>query len=217
MKLSIPLGTGATPVVPPDELLLAHTVGQSVNNNSVTTPSIDTTGATVIVVVAITVTVDPASSEFTDSKSNTWLGGPYRNQSYLAGRILYCASPATDAAHTFSFSHTGSYPALAVAAFDTVTGTADVAVGAGCTGPWQPGADTPGSDNQLVVTGLGYNTTATVAVDSDFVITDNATGIASAVAVALAYKVQESAAELNPSWTGLTSGNIGVVFMESWS
>jgi hypothetical protein len=91
--------------------LVAHT-GASLNTSPVTTPAIDTTGATLIIIAAAD---DVAPSVPTDSAGNTWTPLTLWDQgTTMLVRLFYCVNPTTSTSHTFTVA--GDVPGLAVEA-----------------------------------------------------------------------------------------------------
>ena len=185
--------------------LLTHTAKAGTSSSTVTTGAIDTTGATLIVLVVAQYFLSVGSNPpmLTDSAGNTWPYETFYTDSVNPALCLaYCNAPVTSTTHTFT--NTEAYPSLAVAAF---SGTAlgappEFAVGSGAGG--QPGSSAPNSNGALIVTGVTSNdNTHTYAVDSGFTITDGVAGVpAASVDVGLAYLVQTTAAAVNPTWSG---------------
>lgn len=170
-----------------------------------TTSALNTTGANLIVVVAA---YDSAAT-LSDSLGNTWNGlTAYSHGSDNYTKIWYCYAPTVGSAQTFTLSI--SYGYLAVAAFSGATTTPfDIENGAYTTGgvSLQTGSITPSIDNELIISGLcfGGNSSAP-SVDSGMTITDSTTASQNvSYGGALAYKIQTTAAAINPTWSWTTS------------
>jgi hypothetical protein len=192
--------------------LVAHAVAGSSDNNDVTTPGINTTGANFLV-IAVGSFATGAVPIVSDSKSNSWT----QLTNYQSGNIritMFWSSPTTvGAAHTFTANGTSIFPSICVAAFsgataspfDTQTGNN----GGSSITSIQPGSLTPAGSNELIITALGQELSAgTFSVDSGFTITDQI-GWSSGnyFGTGLAYLVQGSAAAENPTWSWPSSAN----------
>lgn len=189
--------------------LLTHT-GAGGLNNDVTTSPIDTTGATLLVIVEgrAGAVVTP-----TDSKGNTWT--KLNTVTGVAiSAIYYSANPTVGTGHTFTVTGSGNFPALTVAAFSGVVAVSPFdqqSVGdTGTVTSIQPHSVTPSENNELIVTGLEISgVVGSLAVDSSFTIIDNIPFVNSnSFGVALAYLVQGTAAAVNPTWSWTTSTNV---------
>ncbi len=189
---------------------------------SITTASMDTTGANLIVVGANWYGFGSASSvRPTDSNGNQYL--PLTSHGHavtdVAHRLWYCQSPTVGAGHTFTLSYTsggGSHLSLTVAAFagahvspydlqenGTETGSAATI---------QPGSITPTEANCLVITSLGNFNDATFSIDGGFTIVETVAQVAAAhMGGSLAYLIQTSAAAANPTWDPTPNTGMAVV------
>lgn len=192
---------------------IASTSKGSSGGSTVTTDSIDTTGADLLVAVVSYYgnTTDPVLS---DSKGNTWTGLTAREQSGVtfSNRIYYCKPTSVGSGHTFTAGPGGtSYPTISVSAFSG-TKTSSVfdqesgAATAGNVTSFQPGSITPSEDGCLLVTGVSTDGTSH-SINSSFnaTATDKLTG--NHLGGGIAYKIQTTAAAENPmwSWTGSSS------------
>jgi hypothetical protein len=187
---------------------IAHTKATGVvggGGHSSTTPAIDTTGASLLI-MAVEYLATGTSDVVADSKGNTWT--PLTEYTGGSGsvRLYYAANPTVGAGHTFS--NTGDqYQSIEVAAFSNVKAVApfDQESGSGSASGTtrQPGAITPSEDNCLIVTSLLFISPGGVGVptiDSGFTVLETQTD-ATNFAGSLAYKVQTSAAPVNPTWS----------------
>ena len=84
-----------------------------------TTPSRDTTGATLIV-ICIGKYNNGYTSPPTDNKSNTYTPLTLRGSGNYLTRIYYCANPNVGTGHTWSYPASGDYPTLSVTAWSGV-------------------------------------------------------------------------------------------------
>lgn len=178
-------------------------------STTVTTAAIDTTGADLLV-VAVSEYFGATGASLSDSKSNTWTQlTAYVTADYLRIRLYYCQAPTVGTGHTFTYSGTDVYCAVAVSAFTGSAATpADQQNGAGVTSATQvqPGSITPSENNCLVVSALAYDLTETVTVTEGMTITDQIQRVASEhFALGLAYKIQTTAAAINPTWSWTTA------------
>ncbi len=179
--------------------------------SGLTTTSIDTTGATLIVICMASYGAS-AVPTVSDSKSNTWI----TRTSYTPGgdttrhTIAYCENPTVGSGHTFTLSGSGIYPAAEVRAFsgtltassyDTENGTS---TSSGVTSQ-AVGSVTPAANGEVLVAGWSlYGGITSPSVNSGFTLgTGVAYGAGSNFGLQSAYLIQTSAAAVNPtlSWT----------------
>jgi hypothetical protein len=196
--------------------LLVHTAIGSTDTNGVTTAAVDTTGADLIV-ATIAYFNGGTGNVFSDSKGNSWSQLTDRTAGDGARiRTFYSQSPATvGTGHTFTFSGTGNFPSLAIAAFrgslaspfDVENGTTASSVTSLATGNI-----VPSQDNELIIAALASNlATDTATIDSGMTTTDVIAWASSAhVGVGLAYKIQTTAAAINPTWSWTNAMNAAV-------
>lgn len=108
--------------------LLTHVTAAGLNG--ATSGSIDTTGASLLVIAVAyggTITVS-------DSKSNTWTALTEYANSGQKQRIYYAANPTVGAGHTFTVSGTGVVAAFAASSWSGVDTTSPFDVGSGASG-----------------------------------------------------------------------------------
>lgn len=191
--------------------IIGSTSAGSVASGPVTTPAIDTTLATLIV-IAISNIIGLTGAP-TDSLSNTWtaLTAPGGDPGLVRYGLYMCASPIVGAAHTFT--HSEQYPALAVVA---VSGAHASPLDQESTASFNPasssatGSVTPSENDELLVTGLSVNATAAnPSIDGDFTILESVNAVGDAnLGIHMAYLIQTTAASANPtwSWTGSSYG-----------
>lgn len=184
--------------------------------NPVTTAAINTTGANFCVIG-----VSPASSisSFTgvsDSQGNTWTGlTPADNGSDTEAVIYYAKNVTTNASHTFSAA--GIVLAIVAACFSNVNTTSPFSTQNGAftaaATTVATGSITPGGNGALIVSMFGTCTAASsIAVDSGMTIIDTQPWVVgNNCGGALAYKVQTTAAAINPTWTYGTSQKLAAV------
>lgn len=171
--------------------------------------TINSTGGTLIV-VGLSLTAGN-SCPITDNKTCTWT--PLTNKFNSGGsrtQLHYAENPNVGSSHTITATGVaGSFTALFVAAFSgTLTASVfDVENGAnvntGVATSLAPGSITPTQDNALVVSVLSpaYGGSSTIAIDNGMSITNQIMSGDSSWAGALAYKVQTTAAAINPLWS----------------
>jgi hypothetical protein len=199
-------GSGTTSIggpAPPSFTLISHVIANSLDNNTVTTAGITTTGAGLIVVSVGGFT---ATSVLSDSNNNTWVPLTSVGNGNDRGQLYYCLTPVVGAGHTFTITNGGTYPSISVQAwsttshtpisFDQSSGSNTVATG--------PGSITPASGTALFVaaTAGAVPSTDTSTIGSSFTITDqfgNGGGGSNARSLAMAWKL--SAAPENPIWS----------------
>lgn len=180
--------------------LLVHAVAGSTNTSTATTPAVDTTGATLIVV---TIGIAAAQGNtIADSAGNTYTARTQKNGAAGGSRIWYVASPTNSA--TLTVTVTSVVSSIEMTAWSgTATSSPFDVEGAGGTGNTtvQPGSVTPSQNNSLIITGIGSTNTNTFTIDSSFTISDQFGGSGTAVPSGQAYLIQGTAAAVNPTWT----------------
>lgn len=180
--------------------------------NTVTTSSLDTTGAN-LVIVACSYQVSSGAS-LTDNKSNTWTA--LTESAYSANvavKLYYCINPVVGSGHTFTLSGTTVYPSIGVLALSGMlnANVFDVENGANngtAKSTIATGSITPTLDDELLVTVLGFNNSGTpLSIDNSFTVLESQNFLASNhYGLGLAYKVQTSASAINPTWTRTGTG-----------
>ena len=187
------------------------TAGHGCTTAAGTSGSLDTTGGDIIFFLCESYTGGTACT-VSDSKSNTWNTAPPTTQT-AAGltrlQLYYAKNANVGTSHTFTVS-SASYATSCVAAFsgsDTSSPydqEAGSTVASGMT--VTPGSVTPTTDNQIVISGMAGNFNNTLSVDSGFTIIDQIQYVPF-FSTALSYKIQTTAAAVNPVWTWVTSGD----------
>lgn len=169
-----------------------------------TSPAIDTTGATLLVIVNSDFNFGALSTP-ADSKSNTWTNRTSYNGGGAKMRISYAENPTVGTSHTFSCG--GNSNGIAVIALSGTKTSAVYDVENG-SGGGQAGSVTPSEDNEILIAGLDNNAAATYSIDLGFTIQeqraynpgDNTMGFG------LAYLIQTTLAAKNPTWSGGSPG-----------
>lgn len=211
-------GTAFAPIA-----LLTHTqkTGTGVSAPE-TSPAIDTTGATLLVVAVASY----GTFSISDSNANTWLTAVSKSYSLdtnLVTRLMYAQSPATvGAGHTFTVDSLGT--AFAVASFSNVGATpldqssSIQVVASNASGG--PASITPTQNSELILGVDGTEPTVTNVTDASsptaLVEVEQIHGSGgNFYGVILAYGVQNALAteSVNFSWTG---GNINLLLAASF-
>ena len=190
-----------------------------------TSSAINTTGASLLIVVASNFSSDLYSP--TDSKGNTYTSLTRVASVGNTARIWYCANPTVGSGHTFTltrvndlaFGISGCAAAFSGVAttspFDVENGTATYGA-SGVTG-----SVTPSNDNELILAGVGFwtgGTPAVMSINSSMSITDQVvdSNANSTSGSALAYFVQGTAAAINPTWTSTVNPTVLNAFIASF-
>lgn len=170
-----------------------------------TTSAIDTTGAKFLVVMTTSSSGNANSPTLTDSKSNSWTSMTERADGDTRNRIWYCkTSPVVGSGHTFTVSIVADFGrvGLAVMAFsDVVLSQDQEANHSQSPSGIQPGSITPGTNGEILVCLCANTNTNAVAIDSGFTIAQAHVSVLWGQGMALAYKIQSTAAAINPAWT----------------
>jgi len=179
-------------------------------SDTATTTAIDSTGADLLV---IGITADNGAATIgtpTDSKSNTWLACTDQSVSSSVAGLRYAESPTVGSSHTASYTTVNKFPAMALLAFSGAKASSALDQqnrnsGTG-TNSRTPGSITPSEDNCLIVTVLNFEgTIAGLSIDSGFTIVQSSDFLANGEGFAIAYKVQTTAAAVNPTWSWTTN------------
>lgn len=188
---------------PPGFTFIDHTGAASTSTNEITTPAIDTTGATLLV-VSVASFEDNAAPTLTDSKSNTWIGLTQQISTASRQRLFYCFDPIVGSGHTFTATGAASYPTVCVQAFAAPPSAVlfgETGAANSSTSSIQPGIITPPTNGALLVTGLTFLPTDGNSIDSDFIKTDSFDENVNNFGGAQAYLIQPTAGAVNPTWT----------------
>lgn len=182
---------------------VTSTGGTSANNNTVLSSSVNTSGANLLVCqVADYLAV--GAGTLTDSKSNTWT--PLTTCSVDITRLQgwYVIGATVGSGHTFSYGATGSFPAINCIALANVKTSSplDTEAHASATGVTfkQAGSVTPGANNAVVLGGLARDNSNISFVDSGMTMA-NQQEMTPNFSADLSYKIQTTAAALNPTWS----------------
>lgn len=191
--------------------LVVHALANGANTG--TTSAIDSSGSSLLIIGRSRQTAPVVS----DSKGNTWT--PCTEQVFggVGVRLYFVENPTVGASHTATNAVSGWTGAFCFAAFSgaLTSGVLDQQNGAtpahGTSG--QPGSITPSVDNCLIITAVtADDVTGTYAIDSGFTIIDQINLVGgTSFGVAVAYKIQTTAAAVNPTWSWASAADPSMV------
>lgn len=171
--------------------------------DTVTTDAVSTAGAdTLIVVVA---DYFGGTGTVSDNKSNSgWTRLTPQGISNQRIAIWYTANATVGTGHTFTYSGSTLFAAIAMIAFSggKLTSPADQQNGADS--GLQAGSITPSEDNELLIAGLSIASASCtgLSIDSSFTVEQFLAAIGGDnFGIGAAYKIQTSAGAENPAWT----------------
>jgi hypothetical protein len=197
--------------VTPISLVVSTKVAAVGAPSPVTTPAVDTTGATIL--IAHVGSYDPGGAvTVTDSKGNTW--SPLTaHANGDRSQFFYAENPVVGSGHTFSISTTGQYSGVIVGAFDQVATASSFdqqnGANSASAATIATGSVTPSTNNQLIVAGVASDQ-ASATINAGFTIIDTiAYNPGNAIGSCFAYLVQTTAAAVNPTWTPSGTGAVG--------
>ena len=204
--------TGGSPSI----ALVSHCVATNTG-----TCTIDTTGATLIIVDQLTGGTGTLGAAPTENKGNTFqvpAATTCANGTSGVVQAYYIYNPTVGSSHIFT-GHASSnvYFVSAWSGTDTTSAVYDTgnchSQGGGGGTTFQPGSITPAATNEVVFT-MAFNVdsgTGTWTVPTSFSVVNTSTGYG---AESTAYYVYPSTSALNPTWTNLNNqnfvGNIAV-------
>lgn len=183
-----------------------------------TTSGINTTGANLIV---LNLTTGQSSAAVSDNMGNTYTPLTRIVSTSPQIQLFYCVSPTVGAGHTFTYSVASSFSFISAAAFSgaITSGTFDQQNGFDQTSnvnSIQAGSITPGSNNEIIIAGVGGNVGASsYSIDSGFTILQQ-TPYGTTYAHGFAYIFQSTAAAINPTWSWPTLGTQNVATIASF-
>jgi hypothetical protein len=195
--------------------LITHT-GTGGGINGVTSSSINTTGANLLVVAVSWYSGITANGTISDSKSNTWsaLTESTSTSNNVSCQLFYCYGATVGSGHTFTYNGTSIYASICVEAFSNVAASPfDHENGAGSANATtiQPGSITPSQAHSIIVSAFsfGANSSGTISVDSSLTITDTAAYVtATSEGLSMSYNILSSASATNPTWTSQFITNV---------
>jgi hypothetical protein len=130
--------------------------------------------------------------------------------------LFYCKNPSVGAGHTFTWAGSGgkAFSSLRVAGFNNTNtaANADQTNGAtsGGAASLATGSVTPSTNDQLVIAACAHEK-ASATINSGFTEIDDVAYVGgAAIGGMMAYKVQTTAAAVNPTFTIPSSGAIAV-------
>lgn len=181
-----------------------------------TTPPLDTRGATLLVAFISNYAPGSAANVTADSQSNSWSGKTPQSIGNIKGRLFCVENPTANEFHTISFSGDGAGIIFAAfsgteiaSAFEEENGYAASSVNG-----IQPGSVNPDNDGSLIIAGCAVDNSVTQTVDSGFsIIADVAFEGGANEGLALAYKIQSTAASINPQFAGGTATKAAVIMV----
>lgn len=197
----------------PSITFVAETGIGSTDGNPVTTGSMNTTGATLLVAAVSSYSAVGAPT-VSDSKGNTWVARTAYTNAAEAVRVqlFYCYSPTVGSGHTFSTSAGTNYPAIRVLAFSGTTGSYDAENGNDGASPLATGTVTPASNGEVIIAALGANyTTALTSITAGFTNYDLPNNVGGSFFLSMAYYVQPTAGAQGCTftWTASAGANTG--------
>lgn len=181
---------------------------------TVTTPGVDTTGATLLVAV-VSDWPSTGPSGISDSKGNTWRTLTSRVTT-VRNRILYAwdhggTALSVGSGHTISTT-SGNFQTIDFLAFSgTQTSSDPLGQQNGTTAnaaSVSAGSITPATNGEVIIAGVGEDGSNTLSINSGFTITNQDPFVGGAhFGGAAAYLVQATAAAINPAWSAAGSFN----------
>ena len=168
-----------------------------------TSPAIDTTGASTLIVVLSERT--PSSGVISDSKGNTWsqLTVYSDDPNDHACSIWWSNATSVGTNHTFTATGTDMACTVSIAAFSGgATSPFDLQNGnnAGTGSTVQPGSITPTQDSELVIAGFVHDRAALPTIGGGFTMYQQL-GFGAQYGGGLAYLIQTTATAANPTIT----------------
>lgn len=192
--------------------LVANTDGAPGSGGGAT-GSLDSTGASLLI-LAVGGGFNGNDGTASDSKSNAWTELTKCSLSvsgFHHSQIIYVPNPASlGSGHTGSYIGGSTYPGIEFSAWSGVKTTSpfdqegsggEVLSGSSVS----PGSVTPSENNELIIATLAYDGSITgLSINSGFTLLHNTPSNSGVTyGTAIAYKIQTSAAAVNPafSWT----------------
>jgi hypothetical protein len=185
--------------------------------SSVTTSSIDTTGATLLV-VGINRDASTNAFNLSDNKGNSFIFLNQVDQGVARCALFYSIPTSVGSGHTFTNTGTNNFSSLFVLAFsgDRDQKIIDAVVKSNASSTTvSPGSITPTLNDSLLVTGLSISGAGTpISIDSSFTETnelDFSSG--NYYGGAMAYKIQTTGSAETPTWTRTNSNPMASVMV----
>lgn len=180
--------------------------------NGGTTDAVDSSTGTLLIVVISDYQLVSTTCTPTDSKSNTWTAlttyGDDQSTTRITIWYVNSATPTVGSGHTVTCSATTTYPIIffavaktsAASPLDKANGAASAGGGGTSAQPGSTGTLSEGS--QLIITGLSFNSSAAISVDSSFTIMTDVQPVGGTnLGGGLAWLTQSGTGALNPTWT----------------
>lgn len=179
------------------------------SNTAAVTPTVDTVGSTLFVMVLANLTTTPTP---TDSEGNTWVPLTELTGSSRAGRLFYVINPITSATHEFTGGD--AFAGLVVAGWNNSAPSFDAentsgGMTAGLT--TDVGSIAPANATNLMVAGIFGDGYDGIGIDWGYTIAETQQYAPfTSFSASLAYLEQSSATTQNPTWTvGANNAVIG--------
>lgn len=172
------------------------------------TAAIDTTGADLIVIVTGGYIAAGGVAAASDSKGNIWVTQGSTALYPHAVEVFYCLAPTVGTGHTFTVTGSFLSPPIVVYAFAGAVSWEAFSSAVG-TSPLASGGLTPSEAGALIVTGVCAQTLPATVMPLGFSLTSIAGGTG-AIPAAAAWRVQSTAAFVNPTWSDSGSPGFNV-------
>ena len=194
-------------------------VGAGGTQYGVTSSSLDTTGADLLICVASWYYAVNSTDTMSDSKGNTWTALTLSGTTTSRCRIFYSTnSPTVGSGHTFTFSPGGSgagyaiYPSINVLAVSGAHATSPFDqqnTNSGSGTSLSTGSVTPTENSELLIAGIVRGQANSASIDGGFTISSqvNYNGGMN-MGGALAYLIQSTAAAANPSFSRISNDSL---------
>lgn len=194
--------------------LIDHQSASAAVGGTATTAAMNCAGANFLVAAVANYNSDSSATTVTDSSGNTWtaLTNYFSTDSALANLAFWYKANAT-VSGSQTASVTGSYAAITAACFrvvktssplDQETGSNDV----DATMPMSTGSITTTANGDLLMAAVASNNIGSVSIDNSFTVLDTTVFLLPGYGLTMAYKIQSTAAAINPAFTlGTATGN----------
>lgn len=200
--------------------LLAHTNTQCSGTCTVTTSTINCTGATLLVASFTLFSASTAGTSISDSGANTWQRLTNNSNANANATIAYAYNKSggalsVGASQTFTITSGNSYPGITFSCFSGTLTSSDPLDQSTSAAGNTSGSITPGQNNEVVITAVGVNGSTGGMTVSGYSAVDSI-DYSGAVneGSATAYVVQTTAAATNPAWG--TNNATSVAFVASF-
>lgn|SRR5262245_49038592 len=204
--------------------LIVSTSQASVDGSNITTPAINTTGASLLIVYLIHYNATTPTMTLSDSKGNTWVPtwtAIHPTSTFITMSGFYVAGGTVGTGHSFTASGISTVSAMTVAAYQgtRIAGVRGTPAGPAYTSAssLSPGTLIPGIDGALMTTAIGRaGDTSGDSIDSGFGIKQNVPYVGGMnFGISLADKIQTTAANETPTWSW-TSAATGIAMGDVW-